>query len=589
MAALMPEGKQSFNNSAGAPLIGGKLYTYDAGTGNPRPTYQDAAATTPNTNPVVMDARGEATIFWSGSYKIVLKDASDVTIWTVDNAQASSTYTDNLRSDLADDTSPSKGAGLSGFNTANAYPIKTLGRKAKERVTIEDYLTTLTPSSAQVLVAFQTAIDSGAKRVAVVRDYTINGSVTLAPNQIIDFEGGSLTVDAGTAAPNGVLYGNAKAGVRIIDPFIDCTSTTGLAAVNIVDCPSARVEMGLLVKSNLVLQSTNAATRMGYKIRGCVVNCLAYATTGVYISAVKGVNLTDVEVFNGKEGFGVYNGSTNVKHSGCESYGHTQDGFVLISGTQISYSGCFSYSNGQSGFTTQRQTAGSNVLNVTYSSCEAYSNAYDGFDIRGANAASWSVPMRVSCVGCLSYSNSGTGFYVVYAEGTSLVGCIATQNTLQGFFMNGSSTVSLAACQSHSNASGVGAGTSKAGIHFQDSAQGSAVGCLSTNSIGATQSYGISFTGSGGDCSVAGGFYQNNTIGPINNPSLAYVSAAAIQSTGNVWVDSITGNSGAYSETGFGIPAHSRTKGSIFRRTDGASGEMYMSNGGGSWTQVVIP
>lgn len=85
MATLLPEGKQSFTNNAGAPLAGGKLYTYDAGTSTPRPTYQDAAGTIPNTNPVIMDARGEALIFWSGAYKAVLKDASDVTIWTVDN------------------------------------------------------------------------------------------------------------------------------------------------------------------------------------------------------------------------------------------------------------------------------------------------------------------------------------------------------------------------------------------------------------------------------------------------------------------------------------------------------------------------
>lgn len=86
MATLLPEAKQSYTNSAtGAPLVGGKLYTYDAGTNNPRQTFQDAAGTIPNTNPIILDARGEAQIFWSGSYKIVLKDATDTTIWTVDD------------------------------------------------------------------------------------------------------------------------------------------------------------------------------------------------------------------------------------------------------------------------------------------------------------------------------------------------------------------------------------------------------------------------------------------------------------------------------------------------------------------------
>ena len=111
MVTLLPEGKQSFTNSAGAPLIGGKLYTYDAGTSTPRATYQDAAGTVPNTNPIILDSRGEATIFWSGAYKVVLKDSADVIIWTVDNVSG-----DTLLTDLANASDPAKGAALVGID-----------------------------------------------------------------------------------------------------------------------------------------------------------------------------------------------------------------------------------------------------------------------------------------------------------------------------------------------------------------------------------------------------------------------------------------------------------------------------------------
>lgn len=84
MAQLVPEGKQSYATATGAPLVGGRVYTYDTGTNTPRLTYSDAAGLVPNANPVVLDARGEATIFWSGAYKVILKDSLDVTIWTVD-------------------------------------------------------------------------------------------------------------------------------------------------------------------------------------------------------------------------------------------------------------------------------------------------------------------------------------------------------------------------------------------------------------------------------------------------------------------------------------------------------------------------
>ena len=86
MAALMPQGKQQYFTAGGIPLVGGKVYTYAAGTTTPLATYTTAAADTPNANPVILDSRGEASIFFSAAnYKIVAKDSLDSTIWTQDN------------------------------------------------------------------------------------------------------------------------------------------------------------------------------------------------------------------------------------------------------------------------------------------------------------------------------------------------------------------------------------------------------------------------------------------------------------------------------------------------------------------------
>lgn len=86
MAALMPQGKQQYFTAGGIPLVGGKVYTYAAGTTTPLATYTTAAASTPNANPVILDSRGEASIFFSAAnYKIVVKDSLDSTIWTQDN------------------------------------------------------------------------------------------------------------------------------------------------------------------------------------------------------------------------------------------------------------------------------------------------------------------------------------------------------------------------------------------------------------------------------------------------------------------------------------------------------------------------
>lgn len=85
---------QYFQTGTADFLVGGKIYSYIAGTTTPTPTYpsiNDAlAGTNPNTNPVILDARGEANIVISGATKIILKDANDNTIWTADNIEAQS-------------------------------------------------------------------------------------------------------------------------------------------------------------------------------------------------------------------------------------------------------------------------------------------------------------------------------------------------------------------------------------------------------------------------------------------------------------------------------------------------------------------
>lgn len=92
MAVVTPTPKTQFLDAAGAPLAGGKLYTYVAGTTTPQATYTDSTGSTPNSNPVVLDSRGEANV-WLGeaTYKFKLTDANDVEIWTVDYISAPTT------------------------------------------------------------------------------------------------------------------------------------------------------------------------------------------------------------------------------------------------------------------------------------------------------------------------------------------------------------------------------------------------------------------------------------------------------------------------------------------------------------------
>ena len=89
MAVLTPVAKMQFLDATGAPLVGGLLYTYAAGTTTPQATYTDSTGATPNTNPVVLDARGEANIWLaSATYKFKLASSDNTELWTVDNISA---------------------------------------------------------------------------------------------------------------------------------------------------------------------------------------------------------------------------------------------------------------------------------------------------------------------------------------------------------------------------------------------------------------------------------------------------------------------------------------------------------------------
>lgn len=87
MATPRANGVNSFSDGNGKPLSAGLVYTYAAGTSTLKATYADAAGTIPNANPLVLDAAGRATIFWSGAYKVVLKDKYRSLVDTIDNVR----------------------------------------------------------------------------------------------------------------------------------------------------------------------------------------------------------------------------------------------------------------------------------------------------------------------------------------------------------------------------------------------------------------------------------------------------------------------------------------------------------------------
>jgi hypothetical protein len=72
-------------DASGAPLAGGKVYTYAAGTTTDKATYTDAAMLTEAANPVILGNDGVANVYAYGNYKFSIYSSADVLVRTLDN------------------------------------------------------------------------------------------------------------------------------------------------------------------------------------------------------------------------------------------------------------------------------------------------------------------------------------------------------------------------------------------------------------------------------------------------------------------------------------------------------------------------
>jgi hypothetical protein len=119
LSAFAGAGAQ-FSDANGAPLTGGLIYTYLAGTSTPATTYTSRDGATNNTNPIVLDAAGRtpAEIWLDGGvlYKFVLKSSTYVQIGSYDDIPA-----------INDTTSISNLITVAGTNTLTGLATPALG------------------------------------------------------------------------------------------------------------------------------------------------------------------------------------------------------------------------------------------------------------------------------------------------------------------------------------------------------------------------------------------------------------------------------------------------------------------------------
>lgn len=477
----------------------------------------------------------------------------------------------------------SDGTSLVGFLPSGTGAVtRTAQDKFRDRVTTADYAT------------LQQAINTGAREVIVNTEVSVSTTVGLRANQILRFAGGKIVVPGSSSLgyPDAVLFADTKDNVVIIDPVIDASArpgAVGVPAIRLLNSSNVRITGGILTRANILLESTDNTIDRKIRISDTTLNMDTHAGSAMYFSGIRGVSVSGVDMFDGGEGVGIYNGARSIDFNSVRSYRHLRDGFLINAGQEISHINCHSFDNLQSGFTSQRQVSGDDSRVASWVGCHAWQNNFDGFDIRGKNSgAAYGKDTAFSLSSCVSRENVRAGYYVVLAEGTTLTGCTGVLNELQNLFVDGSNRVIVTGFRSVSGASAEATGANKAGILIYNSNNVQMAACTSGNSEGVTQEYGLSFTGTSVNGRVVGGDFSGNSVGPFAGVSNAILGAYADTLAGSGVFFLGMSQSGTYTEEGTTVPAHTRPKGSLFTRTNGGGGELYISNGAGSWSKVAL-
>lgn len=187
----------------GEILAGGFIHTYEAGTTTPLATYQDLDGSTPNTNPVELDAAGRAIIRLTNAvtYKFVITDADGGLIQTLDDiivGGTSSTGSTDILVCLTYIGTPGAQGFMGAFNATEAFtfPIDFEGALGSVQTA---------PASDFVISIKKNGVEIGTSTISTAGAYTFatasHTTKAIAEGDTITFVGPDTV---GSAADFGV-------------------------------------------------------------------------------------------------------------------------------------------------------------------------------------------------------------------------------------------------------------------------------------------------------------------------------------------------------------------------------------------------
>ncbi|MFM0566974.1 glycosyl hydrolase family 28-related protein [Paraburkholderia caledonica] len=299
---LIPNAKQQFIDQNGLPLASGTVGFYFPGTLNAKPTYQDAAGTIANTNPVTLDSRGQALIWGSGVYRQIVKDGSGVTIWDQVTEDPNAGLTGNITdakfvagTDFTPGTTTQLTLPVAPGSSTNLWIFFDAAFQADDQISSVSG-TTLTFASPipigvqEVNVKIGTTIAVGIPAAGTVTDATVSAGAGIDSSKLSFLQTGSgakrRSIQSRLADSISVKDFGAKG-----DGTTDDTDAFNLAiaAANAAGGGSVYVPVGTYMIKPTGISMLSNVLLYGADAFACVLKANAATTSGM-ISAQSGAN-----------------------------------------------------------------------------------------------------------------------------------------------------------------------------------------------------------------------------------------------------------------------------------------------------------
>ena len=399
IATPMPQPRAKFTNKLGLPLSGGRVYTYEPGTDIPKKTWRDVDKSVENTNPIQLDAAGEADIYGVGFYRVVVKDFFGLTIYDVEKIGIAVELDASF---VVDDS----GKTQQQLNDASIYSVGSVAAMLGLPEGLKKRIVQVKATGAMYQYdAAQSAVNNG---VTILNGWKLIGFHDVLLATLADIKGDGtneytklkaiLDVASVLKCPinmcgleihtsNIVATGNIKiVGKGSLNLYAGSKGTLLKSAYNIEIDGDIKIDQNAANNTNgsFTEDSDCAIFHTGQVLKLKNVMIPNATSKGIYSTASKTIKLDDVNVTGGRIGAYLSPSSGNCKVDvigGSFSASTRWDNLQIIAGEDVTISGVTSFNSNRSGI----------VINNTSKKCRIKNNLAYGNKVDINNEGGWGI------------------------------------------------------------------------------------------------------------------------------------------------------------------------------------------------------